>query len=182
MPQDGSKSAPRGLQTAPRGLAELCRLEKTRKNSRKLGLEPCGPQEPLKPRDGCSQGLWSLEMAAPGAPGRLPDGSRSAQDASRTAPRRLQERPRRLQERPKPPRRLDDASKSLQEGQRAPKTCPRGPQEPPMEGHRGLQVPLGRPSAEQGPPHDVATRLSCGQSLPNPAASPAKALSYFACD
>ena len=50
-----------------------------------------------------------------------------------------------------------------------------------MEGHRGLQVPLGRPSAEQGPPNDVATKLSRGESLSNPAASPAKTLSYSAC-
>ena len=42
-------------------------LENTRENSRKLRSEPLGPREPLEHRGGCSHGLWSLAMAAPGA-------------------------------------------------------------------------------------------------------------------
>ena len=48
---------------------EVSRLENTRENSRKLRLEPLGPREPLEPRDGCSQSLWNLAMAAPRASG-----------------------------------------------------------------------------------------------------------------
>ena len=48
---------------------EVARLENSRENSIKLRLEPLGPREPLEPRDGCSQSLWSLAMAAPRASG-----------------------------------------------------------------------------------------------------------------
>ena len=64
-------------------------------------------------------------MAAPGAPGRLPDGSRSAQDASRTAPRRLQERPRRLQERPRASKTPPRASKRAKERPKRVQEVPR---------------------------------------------------------
>ena len=116
-------------------------------------------------------GPQDASQTALGAPKTLPGGlqeaCRSAQDVSESAQ--------------EPPRRLEDASKNLQEGQRAPKTCPRGPQEPPMEGHRGLQVLARMPFAVQGLPEDMTSRLPCEQSLSNPAASAAKALSSSAC-
>ena len=60
----GLLEPPRAVGRAPQ---EVSRLENTRENSRKLRSEPVGPREPLDPRDGCSQSLWNLTMAAPGA-------------------------------------------------------------------------------------------------------------------
>ena len=46
---------------------EVSRLENTREISKKMRSEPLGPREPLERRDGCSQSLWSLAIAAPEA-------------------------------------------------------------------------------------------------------------------
>ena len=110
----------------------------------------------------------------------LQDGSRSAQDASHTAPAALQRPPRVPKSLQDGAKSLQDASKSTQDASKSTQDASKRSPGASMEGHRVLQLPVRRPFAKQGPPNDLTTRPSCGQSLSNPTAGTAKALSSSA--